>query len=221
MPATLRYALIARRDVILCDHRPKTEGNFGFMCQEVLDSVLNHGFNNKFSFDHGKHTYHAFVSGNLVYVCVADAVFDKNVAFNFLFELERQFVSAGLKERANSAGLYSLRSAFEPTMASVLARFSTSDSLSRLESKVEDVTGVMRQNIDKVVERGDTLHDLNERSDLLAHSSTEFRQTAVKLRQKLCWKNVRLWVILLVILITLIVIIAVIIIAVLAAQGKL
>ena len=78
----------------------------------------------------------------------------------------------------------------------------------------------MRQNIDKAVERGDALWDLNERSDLLANSSTEFRQSAVKLRKKLCWRNVKLWVLLIVTLIVLIVVIAVIVIAVLAAKGE-
>ena len=219
MSSTICYALISRRDVILCDHRQKLEGNFESTCQEVLSNVLKRELNDRFSFDHGQYTYHAYVGGDLIYVCVTDVRFDHNIAFNCLFELERQFVSKGLKERAKSAGLYSLRTAFGPTMASILAKFSASDVLGRLESKVENVTGIMRQNIDKVVQRGDALSDLNERSDLLAHSSTDFRQNSIKLRKKLCWRNVKLWVILVILLIVLIVVIAIIVIAVLASQG--
>lgn len=221
--AIIRCALISRGEVVLCDYRGNFQGNFEFTCQQVLSQVLqsqSNASNQKFSFDHAKYTYHAYTSENLIYLCVADAMFDKNIAFDCLLELENQFASMGLKNRAESAGSYSLRTAFESRMATVLEKYSESDTLGRMKSKVDDVTGIMKQNIDKVVERGDALGNLNERSDLLAHSSTEFRQSAAKLRKKLCWKNVKLWIILIVSIILVFVFIVIIILAVLASEGK-
>lgn len=214
------YALVSRDDVILCDHS-LSGSNFESMCQAVLENVMMTRQNDKFSFDSGRYTCHAYRSGNIIYVCVTEAMFDRNIAFNCLFELERQLISAGLKDRAQTARPFALRSPFSATMATTLSRYSSSDALGRLESKVDDVTGIMRQNIDKVIHRGQTLDDLNERSDLLAHSSTGFRQNATKLRRKLCWKNVKMWVILIISLVILLTVIIVIIISVLAAQGKL
>ena len=217
----IHYALISREKVVLCDYRSSND-RFESTWQTVLENVMrNKDMNDKFSFDSGNYTYYAYTASNIVYLCIADAMFDRNLAFNCLFELERQLIHAGLKERVYSAGPYSLRSCFSATMASVLANYSSNDKLGKLESKVEEVTGVMRQNIDKVVQRGETLDDLNERSDLLAHSSTDFRQSATKLRKKLCWKNVKLWVILTVIFLILAVIVVAIILSVLAIQGKL
>lgn len=224
MPANvaIHYALISREKLVLCDHRlSDVDTHFESTWERVLENVLrSKDINDKFSFDSGRYTYHAYISGNLVYLCVSEAMFDRNLAFNCLFELERQLTLAGLKERAQSAGPFALRSCFSSTMASVLSQYSSSDRLGKLESKVEEVTGVMRQNIDKVVQRGDALDNLTERSDLLAHSTTDFRVSATKLRKKLCYKNVKLWVILVIIFVILAVIIGIIIISVLAAEGK-
>ena len=223
MPRTvsIHYALISREKVVLCDHA-MSDYQFESTLQTVLENVVrSKDTNDKFSFDGGNYSYHAYAAGNLVYLCVSEVVFDRNLAFNCLFELERHLTLAGLKERAQTAGPYALRTSFSSTMASILSQYSSSDMLGKLESKVDEVTGIMRQNIDKVIHRGQTLDDLNERSDLLAHSSTDFRNNATKLRKKLCWKNVKLWVILAIVFIVLIFIIVAIILIVLAAEKKL
>lgn len=46
------------------------------------------------------------------------------------------------------------------------------DAVSKLQSQVQEVTGVMTQNIEKVLERGERLEDLiQSTSDLEAHVS--------------------------------------------------
>lgn len=217
------YALISRGKIVLCDHRLTAAGSFESICQSVLENVSRGGIceNAKVSFDNGKHVCHTYINRNLVYVCVTESVFDKNVAFNCLFELEEKLLSMGLMEGAQTAGPFALRRSFSETMAAILSRYSSRDVLGRMELQVEEVTGVMRQNIDKVVHRGENLDNLTERSDLLAHASTDFRQNATKLRKKLCFRNVKMWVILIIIIVILIVVVGVIIISILAAKGEL
>lgn len=222
MVVGISYALISRGKIVLCDHR-LTEGNFESILQSVLESVSKDGIceNAKVSFDNGRYVCHTYINRNLVYVCVTESVFDKNVAFNCLFELEEKLLSMGLMEGAQTAGPFALRRSFSETMAVILSRYSSRDVLGRMELQVEEVTGVMRQNIDKVIHRGENLDNITERSDLLAHASTDFRQSATKLRKKLCLRNSKMWVILIIIIIVLIVIVGVIIISILAAKGKL
>ena len=78
--------------------------------------------------------------------------------------------------------------------------------------------GVMTENIDKVVKRGDALDDLSERSHLLENNTTVFRISATKLKRKLWWKNVKIWVCILFVIVVVLAIIAAII--ALAATGK-
>ena len=213
------YGLVARHKIVLCDRR-LNEGNFESICPSVLHNIMSKNLGDKVSFDSGKYVYHTYVSHNLVYLCVTESFFDKNIAFNCLFELEQKLHSMGLVEVAQTAGPYALRS-FSETMLLVLAQYSSNDVLGRMESQVEEVAGVMRQNIDKVVQRGENLDNLTERSDLLAHASTDFRQNAIKLRRKLCFKSAKMWLLLIVLIVSLIVIGVVVVISVLAAKGKL
>lgn len=92
-------------------------------------------------------------------------------------------------------------------------------SVCLLQSKMDQVKGVMTENIEKVMKRGEGLDDLTERSELLSNNSTKFHRNATKLRRKLWWKNFKLWACcLLVVLIILGIVVAII---ALAATGKL
>ena len=213
----IRFALISRGKTVLCDHQIAANGNFELTCQSVLDNVSRE--TSKTSYECDEYVVHAYVSGNITYLCVTGTIFDRNVAFNCLFELERRLISAGLQERAQIAGPYALRSSFGSIMKDVLSEYSSSDVLDHLENKVGAVQGIMRQNINKAVHRGENLDDLTDRSELLAHSSTYFRSSATKLRKRLFWRNARLWIILCVILLCIAVGIAVIVVVVLAAKG--
>ena len=53
---------------------------------------------------------------------------------------------------------------------------------------------MMTSNVERVVARGEALEDLEERSELLQHSTVTFRNNATKLKRKVMWKSVKLWV---------------------------
>ena len=208
------YSLLARERVILCD-----VGRDGFEkpSQDVLESL--DPAVNTISYESGDIAYHVLVSGELRYVCVTDKVFDRQVAFAFLRELEQQLHSTGLRERAGYVGPYALRQEFGSVMNTQLRKYSSGDQLNHLQDRVSEVRGVMTENIAKVVSRGEGLDDLTDRSALLADNSTIFRHSSNKLRKKLFWKNVRMWVILFIVLAVIVFLIIFIIVIALAATG--
>ena len=53
-------------------------------------------------------------------------------------------------------------------------------------NQVDDVRGVMSQNIERVMERGERLDDLVDKTGNLEQNAVKFRQTSRKVRQK--WK---------------------------------
>ena len=59
---------------------------------------------------------------------------------------------------------------------------------------MKEVQEVMTDNIEKVVARGEDLSDLEERSEYLQNSSVQFRNNATRLRRKVLWKSIKLWV---------------------------
>merc|ERR1719184_370066 len=63
--------------------------------------------------------------------------------------------------------------------------------ISGLRSQVNEVTSVMRDNIGKVLERGENLSELNQRSENLQHTSESFRSQAERVRRRAWWDNMK------------------------------
>ncbi len=143
------------------------------------------------SYEDANVVFHVLVSQGLTYLCVSDLAFDRSLAFGCLQELENRLRTyPGLKDRAEYAGPYALRREFSEDMGQVVTQYGSGDKLGKLQTHVTAVKGVMKDNLNKVMLRGETLDDLEGRSEHLANSSTNFRHSAVKLKRKeLCRRN--------------------------------
>lgn len=64
--------------------------------------------------------------------------------------------------------------------------------IGRLRGQVDEVVGVMKENVSRVIERGDRLEDLQDKSDSLASNSDMFRSRAKALHKTMWWKNCRM-----------------------------
>ncbi|XP_045194535.1 vesicle-associated membrane protein 4-like [Mercenaria mercenaria] len=64
--------------------------------------------------------------------------------------------------------------------------------IGRLRGQVEEVVDVMKDNVTKVIERGDRLEDLQDKSDSLANNSDMFRNRAKALHKTMWWKNCKM-----------------------------
>ncbi|CAF0719863.1 unnamed protein product [Adineta ricciae] len=60
-----------------------------------------------------------------------------------------------------------------------------------LHGQVQEVVGVMKQNIDKLLDRDVALSNLSSRADELQSSATTYNQTTKQLRRKFWWKNMK------------------------------
>jgi hypothetical protein len=76
--------------------------------------------------------------------------------------------------------------------------------------QVKDVTDIMRENVQKIIERDQKINDVLDSSEKLRDSASFFQRTAVKLRRKMWWKNTKFTLILAGIVILLIGIIVII-----------
>ncbi|CAI8024869.1 Synaptobrevin [Geodia barretti] len=87
--------------------------------------------------------------------------------------------------------------------------------ISLLKKQTTQVTETARENVRKVVARGDNIDDLQQRAESLQQSAHHFDINATRLRRKMCWQSISLWILLLIVLViillTLIVSIAVVV----------
>ncbi|XP_023237144.1 vesicle-associated membrane protein 3-like isoform X1 [Centruroides sculpturatus] len=62
-------------------------------------------------------------------------------------------------------------------------------NLQQTQAQVDEVVGIMRVNIEKVLERDERLTELDGRAEMLQQGAYNFEQQAMKLKRKYWWKN--------------------------------
>lgn len=79
--------------------------------------------------------------------------------------------------------------------------------IKELQNDVNQLTSVMQSNINKVLERGDRMDTLNERSELLSSRANEFRISSRNIRRKFWWQNFRFQMVIGVVLLAVVIVI--------------
>lgn len=67
--------------------------------------------------------------------------------------------------------------------------------LQQTQAQVDEVVGIMRVNVEKVLERDQKLTELDQRADALQHGASQFEQQAGKLKRKQWWANMKMMII--------------------------
>jgi len=65
-----------------------------------------------------------------------------------------------------------------------------------IQQQIDDTVGIMRENINKVADRGARLDTLQDKTDNLAQSAQGFRRGANRVRKQMWWKDMkmRIWI---------------------------
>lgn len=66
------------------------------------------------------------------------------------------------------------------------------DALSNARREIDDVRGIMTRNIEGLLERGERIDLLVDKTDRLGGSAREFRVRSRGLKRRMWWKNVKL-----------------------------
>ncbi|XP_013793616.1 vesicle-associated membrane protein 4-like isoform X1 [Limulus polyphemus] len=84
----------------------------------------------------------------------------------------------------------------------------TEDSKVRqVQFQVDEVTGIMKENIGKIMERGDRLEELEDKSEMLSTHADQFTSSAKKMRNRMWWRNIKMKILLAVVIIVILLII--------------
>jgi hypothetical protein len=84
-----------------------------------------------------------------------------------------------------------------------------SKKLQQTHAQVNEVVDIMRENVEKVIDRDIKLSELDDRADALQQGASQFETQAAKLKRKYWWKNMQMWIILIAIgLIVVVIIVA-------------
>jgi len=121
-------------------------------------------------------------SEGFVFGCVADKELKNTTTFGFLKEIQKAFDADD-------------SSKFKKVLKTQMARYSNEKEVNKIvaiKEELEEVKNVMRINIDKVLERGDKLSTLEEKSASLEADALGFKKRAQELHRSMWCANLRM-----------------------------
>lgn len=224
-PTQLLYACIAHGTTILTEHTsPGTSSTSASSLVSVILPKISHSSPQKLTYTHDRLFVHYIAdspssSSNapdeeltshaaLTYLVVAQSELGRRIPFAFLLELKKKFLAQYPPESTNFQSLPPYGSAaFNTTLKSMLSTYNVappSDSLSNARKEIDSVKNIMTENIERVLERGERIDLLVDKTDRLGGSARDFRVRSRGLRRQMWWKNVRIMVLLVVVVVFLI-----------------
>jgi len=174
------YSLIARgNDVLTEETADGMTGNFPVLTRSLLKKIGR--ADEKMSYSHNKYSFHYVVSDTLTYLCMTDKDFPRLNSFQYLEDIRNRFL-ATYGDRAKTAIAFALDSDFKKVLAAQMERYNSggagSDAkLEKVKEEINQVKDVMIKNIDKVLEIGERIELLVEKSDDLDHRRLRSRNT--------------------------------------------
>ena len=67
--------------------------------------------------------------------------------------------------------------------------------MAQQQAQVDEVVGIMRNNVEKVLERDQKLNELDEKADALQDGASQFEKSAGKLKNKFWMENLKMIII--------------------------
>lgn len=214
-PATpLLYSCIAHHSTILTEHTISSAPGASSLSSVILPKI-SHDSPQKLTYTHNDNFIHYIAdaaptssdsdnlsAAGLTYLVVAKADLGRRVPFGFLVEIKKRFLKEYDAERTNFGSLPAYgAAAFNATLKELMVSYGTTkagqnDAFANVQSEIDNVRGIMTENIERVLERGERIDLLVDKTDRLGGSARDFRVRSRGLRRRMWWKNVKLMVIL-------------------------
>lgn len=159
-------------------------------------------------------TIHFDSDPDCLYLAICAREYPQRAAFKFLGELKREFderFGKDVQTARHSALSRPSRELFR-TLCDKYNAVESVDKVAAVSMQVEEVKGVMQDNIQSVLRNQENIETLLDQTDTMKNQASDFQRTANRTKNKMWWKNAKLQ---LVIVILAIIIIAIIIAAVL------
>lgn len=200
------YACVANKDIILAEYSARS-GNYSKVVKRILEQIPQH--DNKMSYVFEKHYFHYSVSEGLTYLCMAEESFGRRIPFAFLDDIQQRFKST-YGDRAKTTTAYAMQSEFSRVLQKQMDYYSNNanaDRILSIQKGLDDVKGIMVNNIERVLERGERIELLVDRTEDLNASAVQFKKKSNSLKQAMWWQNAKVIIAIVVVVIVVIIII--------------
>ncbi|KAL3675283.1 hypothetical protein R1sor_025231 [Riccia sorocarpa] len=186
------YALVARGTVVLAEFSAAS-GNASTIARRILEK-LPAAADTRVSYSQDRHIFHILKADGLTYLCMAHDSFGRRIPFAYLEDIQMRFVKT-YGRGALTALAYAYNDEFSRILHQQMEYFSNdpkADTIKRVQGEIAEVRQVMVDNIDKVLERGERIELLVDKTATIQDNTFRFKKKSRGLRQALWMKNAKL-----------------------------
>ncbi|KAF8689941.1 hypothetical protein HU200_041576 [Digitaria exilis] len=192
----IEYAVVARGAVVLAEHggAGAAGGNAGAVARQVLERLPGGDADCNVSYTQDLHVFHAKRTDGITALCMADDAAGRRIPFAFLADIHGRFVKT-YGRAALTALAYAMNDEFSRVLSQQMDYYSNdpnADSINRMRGEIDQVRSVMLDNIDRVLERGDRLELLVDKTANMEGNTMRFKRQARRFRNTMWWRNVKL-----------------------------
>lgn len=179
----IKAATVARGTFVICEYDASNESDdLNEISRKVLGKIPRTGAIRTYVYQ--GHSFNYLLEKDLIFLCIAAVSAGSELVFQFLGQLRRSFdvSSTRTPEKANLTRM--LRDQIE--------RYNDENATTKvrkMELELEDVTDIMRDNLGKVMERGEKIDSLLDKTNQLGSEAVSFRKAAKQYHDTLWWKD--------------------------------
>lgn len=189
----LIYSLVARGLTVLCEYTSYS-GNFSTVAVQCLSKVGQQRAK-KVTFTCDGHTFNFLTEGEYTFLVVADEAYGRSIPFKFLDHVKDDFL-ASWSTKALTAAAYSLNTAYGRKLKEHMDYCEQNpdklDKVAAVQKQVDEVKHVMIENIEKVLDRGEKIELLVDKTQSLRNSADTFHRQGKQLRRQMWWNNLKM-----------------------------
>ncbi|BFG20909.1 hypothetical protein CerSpe_071840 [Prunus speciosa] len=208
----LIYSFVAKGSVVLAEHT-SFSGNFSTIAVQCLQKLPSSS--SKYTYACDSHTFNFLLDNGFVFLVVADESVGRSMPFVFLERVKEDF-----KQRYGSNNkiegphpladdnedddlfedrfsiAYNLDREFGPRlkehMQYCMEHPEEISKLSKLKAQITEVKGVMMDNIEKVLDRGEKIELLVDKTENLQFQADSFQRQGRQLRRKMWLQSLQM-----------------------------
>ncbi|XP_074582875.1 vesicle-associated membrane protein 714-like [Curcuma longa] len=186
------YAVVARETLVLAEFAAAT-GNIGAVARRILEK-LPPDSDSRLCFSQDRYIFHVLRSDGITFLCMANDTFGRRVPFLYLEDIHMRFMK-NYGRVVRSALAYEMNDEFSRVLHQQMEFYSSNpsvDTLTRVHSEVSEIHTIMVDNIEKILDRGDRLALLVDKTATMQDSAFHFRKQSKRLRRAMWMKNAKL-----------------------------
>ncbi|KAL1825651.1 hypothetical protein ACET3Z_012429 [Daucus carota] len=186
------YAVVARGTTVLSEFSA-VSGNTGSVARRILEKLPSES-ESRMCFSQDRYIFHILRSDGLTFLCMANDAFGRRIPFSYLEDVHMRFMK-NYGRVALHAPAYAMNDEFSRVLHQQMEFFSSNpsaDTINRVRGEVGEIRTIMVDNIEKILERGDRIELLVDKTATMQDGAFHFKKQSKRLRRALWMKNAKL-----------------------------